>query len=119
MNALFAALLLAAFGPLPPTAPPEAVSPAPATSPLTSPARGGTSFDDAVVINAANESDGAKAEYTYLAAHPCGNGGKWRLNAQHLITHDSTPYDVLDVTCSDGGANRSFYFDIKSFFGKM
>jgi hypothetical protein len=91
-------------------------SPAPPSAPAAA-VRGGSSFDDAIVITASSEPDGVRAEYAYLAAHPC-DGGTWKLGKQALATHASVPYDILSVTCSSGGAARDFYFDIRSFFGK-
>lgn len=93
-------------------------SPAPSAAPATAP-RGGTSFDDAIVIQAASESAGTAAEYAYLAAHPCMAGARWILQKQALVQHAQQPYDVLSVACSDGSKPaRDFYFDIRSFFGK-
>ena len=80
-------------------------------------ARGGTSFDDAIVIVADNERTGVDAEYAYLRAHPC-DGGAWKLSKQALVRNGGKPYDVLSVTCGGGAPKRDFYFDISSFFGK-
>ncbi len=63
--------------------------------------------------------DGVRAEYTYLAAHPCASGGRWQLKEQTLVTHAGTPYDVIDAICSSGGAERKFYFDIHAYYGKI
>jgi len=103
MTVLFTALMLAAA-----TAAPTA-TPAP---------HSGTSFADAIVINASNEDAGVRSEYIWLAKHPC-SGGTWRPARQALIFHDKVPYDVLTVTCSNGGEQRAVYFNIGSYFGKM
>ena len=78
----------------------------------------GTSFADAIVVKASAEDAGVDAEDKYLAAHPC-SGGSWRVTTQSLVTHAGKPYDVLATVCSNGGATRSFFFDISSYFGKM
>ena len=78
----------------------------------------GSSFDDAVVVVQPSESLGVAWEYAYLAAHPCANDGRWRMQKQALTMHDGFPYDVLTAACSPGNATRDFFFDIRSYFGK-
>ena len=82
------------------------------------PLHDGTSFSDAVVLKAPNESVGVMSEYAWLSSHPC-TGGIWRLAKQSLVSHDKTPYDVLNVTCSAGAQKRDVYFDIGAYFGKQ
>jgi hypothetical protein len=82
------------------------------------PLTAGTSFADAIVIQASNEDAGVAAEYQYLRAHPC-DGGTWRVTQQALAQHGGKPYDVLTARCSTNGATRAFFFDISSYFGKM
>ncbi|MBV9737401.1 MAG: hypothetical protein JO177_04450 [Candidatus Eremiobacteraeota bacterium] len=78
----------------------------------------GTSFSDAVVVKAPDESTGVASEYAWLASHPC-TGGTWRVATQSLVFHDKKPYDVLSVICSSGAQKRDVYFDISAYFGKM
>jgi hypothetical protein len=37
---------------------------------------------------------------------------------QALTHHAGRPYDVLEARCTGCGAQRSFAFDISSFFGQ-
>ena len=104
MTVLFMTLMLAAAT----AAPSSTATPAP---------HNGASFADAIVINAPNEDAGVGSEYIWLAKHPC-SGGTWRPAQQALIFHDKVPYDVLTVTCSNGGEQRIFYFNIAGYFGK-
>jgi len=83
------------------------------------PLHGGTSTDDAIVVIAPNESVGVRSEYVYLALHQCGAGGHWRSGSQALVSGKGGPYDLLQATCSVGGATRSFYFNIAGYFGKL
>jgi hypothetical protein len=77
----------------------------------------GESFETAVVINADNSFAGVIAEYAYVASE-CGQREvDWKLSLQSLQEHNGKPYDVLNITLSNGQA-RSFYFDISKFFGK-
>jgi hypothetical protein len=75
---------------------------------------GGTSFADAVVIDADNESTGVDAEYAWLKSHYPG----YRLIKQSLVTHEGKPYDVMNIKTA-GGEKKDVYFDISAFFGKF
>jgi hypothetical protein len=79
---------------------------------------GGTSMDDAIVVHADSDAIGDASEYFYLALHPCGGAGQWKMDTQALLNHDGKSYDRLDVECTTDGEKRSFYFDITSTFGK-
>ena len=76
----------------------------------------GTSFDDAIVLKAANESIGVTSEYAWLAEHPC-TGGNWKVATQALVNHGA-PYDVLSAKCTKDAVTRDFYLNIAGFFGK-
>lgn len=94
----------------------QALAPSTAPQPIL---HGGTSFDDAIIIRAPNESIGVKSEYVYLAVHRCAGGGRWQSKNQGLQTHAGTPYDVLTVKCSTDNSETTFYFNIAGYFGKM
>jgi hypothetical protein len=80
----------------------------------------GSTQDRAIVITAANESDGIQAEHDYIAAHPCASGGQWQWTKQALLTSpNSHSFDQIDVKCSTSGETRSYYFDITSFLGHL
>ena len=73
----------------------------------------GSSIENAVVVNAANEDQGVRAEYAWLQDHYAGyHGGN-----QFLRTDKGHSYDQLDIVTKEG-QNRSVYFDITPFFGK-
>jgi hypothetical protein len=75
----------------------------------------GDSFETAVVVNADNSFVGVEAEYAYIASQ-CGEPHKdWSLESQGLREHRGKPYDVLTIALN-GGATRTFYFDITNFF---
>ena len=80
---------------------------------------GGTSFDDAIVDLADNESDGVKNEYTYLRLQECAPGVSWKTTMQSLLTHGKKTYDRLDTVCPGTNQKRTFYFDITNYFGKI
>jgi hypothetical protein len=100
----------------------ERGSASPAPSSIASlapiPVHGGTSLDDAIVVRADSDSIGDASEYFYLALHPCGGTGQWKMDTQALLNHNGKSYDRLDVECTTDGEKRSFYFDITSTFGK-
>lgn len=59
------------------------------------------------------------AEYVFLQQQrcpACGHG--YAMIRQALTHHAGRPYDVLEVRCTGCGAQRSFAFDISSFFGQ-
>jgi|ERR1043166_3071610 hypothetical protein len=72
----------------------------------------GSSFEQAVIIQASNESAGVAAEYAWLRArYPI-----YRLQLQSLQQNGNRAYDRMDIVTPQGP--RSVYFDISSFFGK-
>jgi hypothetical protein len=80
----------------------------------------GSSEDRAIVITAANESDGITAEHDYIENHPCASGGQWQWTKQTLLTSpNGHSFDQIDVKCSTSGDTRSYYFDITSFLGHL
>ncbi len=81
---------------------------------------GGASFDDAIVIKAASEDAGVRAEYAYLSLHACdpSGTGKWIAPQQSLVTSGGKSYDKVSARCSVNNSSRDFYFDVSSFFGK-
>lgn len=74
----------------------------------------GSSFEKAIVINAANEMDGVPAEYEWLKSHYPG----YKLKLQKLVMHNEKPYDLLTIITKKG-EEKTIYFDISNFFGKF
>jgi hypothetical protein len=75
----------------------------------------GLTLDSAVVIiGAPSEAVGARAEYSYLAAHFPGS----KVNRQALLSQNGKSYDRLDITTADG-TEKTIFFDISGFFGKF
>jgi hypothetical protein len=75
----------------------------------------GSSIDTAVVIiGARSEAVGAKAEYSYLAAHFPGS----KVTRQALLSQKGKSYDRLDFTTVEG-IEKTIFFDISDFFGKF
>ncbi len=89
----------------------------PALPPLSAPA--GDSLFAAILDKQANETDGLAWEYRYLAFHPCSGDARWQLKNQSLMREAGRAYDRLHVVCPATNAERDFYFDITSFFGKL
>jgi hypothetical protein len=77
----------------------------------------GGSFETAVVVNADNSMVGVQAEYAFVARQ-CGQPQTdWKIESQSLHEHNGKPYDVLNITLSNGQL-RVFYFEISKFFGE-
>src|SRR5437868_2210720 len=67
----------------------------------------GSSFEKAVIIKSSSETEGVKAEYTWLAAAYPG----YTLVKQQLSFNDKKPYDLMFIKTKDGD-NKTLYFDI-------
>lgn len=89
----------------------------PALPPLTAPT--GDSLFAAILDKQFNESDGVAWEYRYLAFHPCSGDTRWQIKSQSAMHASGRAYDRLHVVCPATNAQRDFYFDITSFFGKV
>ena len=89
----------------------------PVLAPLTAPSGDGVA--SAILDMQANESDGVAWEYRYLAFHPCTQDVSWRLQRQSLLHDGGRSYDDLHVICPLTKAERDFYFDVTSYFGKV
>ncbi|MBV9027849.1 MAG: hypothetical protein JO311_04480 [Candidatus Eremiobacteraeota bacterium] len=96
---------------------PYAATQQPALAPLSEPA--GDSMATALLDMQANETDGTSWEYRYLGFHPCDGQTLWQLKQQSLLNDRGKAYDRLHVVCPSSKAERDFYFDISSYFGKL
>lgn len=85
--------------------------------PLTAP--DGLSTATAIDDGMTDERAGVRWEYLYLFLHPCAPDTRWKRTTQGLSTNGGRRYDVLHVTCPQGGAERDFVFDITRFYGKF
>ena len=74
----------------------------------------GTSFETAIVMKEKSENEGVKAEYTWLRANYPG----YTLKQQGLNFHKEKAYDVLHIITPEG-KEKSIYFDISNFYGKL
>ena len=74
----------------------------------------GSSFEKAIIIHAADEGSGVKAEYAWIREHIPGGMPA----GQALLNHGSKIYDLIHVKLQDGSM-RDVYFDITGFFGKL
>jgi len=78
----------------------------------------GSSFENAVVIDAETSDVGIPAEYDWLRENGCpNNGGVTEVEMQELQENDGSFYDLLYAVCEDG-TKKVYYFNIDSFFGK-
>lgn len=80
--------------------------------------KNGESIEESIIINAKNEFEGVMAEYAYLEENFGARGRDWELDMQSLIEEDGKMYDRMDLKFSDG-TQKTIYFDINSFFGKL
>ncbi len=76
--------------------------------------RGGSSFDNAIVMKVQNESAGVEEEYKWLAENYPGYSTIRKTQASRIKKH----YDIITIRTRDG-EERSVYFDSTSFFGKQ
>ncbi|HPZ08211.1 MAG TPA: hypothetical protein PL110_08860 [Candidatus Eremiobacteraeota bacterium] len=70
------------------------------------------SQDEAIVVSSISE------EYSYISIQKCECGGPLKSKMQSLLFKDNRPFDRLKCECQSCGKEKSFYFDISSFFGK-
>lgn len=89
----------------------------PDLAPISEPA--GDSEGHAILNLQPNETEGVDWEYRYIAFHPCAENAAWKFKQQALRPDGRRTYDVLHVVCPPTKAERDFYFDITSFFGKL
>lgn len=68
----------------------------------------GSSFDKAIKVNSVSE------EYKFIKS----NCGDYQVIGQSLSEYKGSMFDIIDVKKPDGSIH-SYYFDIKSFFGKF
>jgi hypothetical protein len=73
----------------------------------------GTSYEDAIVIDAENTPYGIEAEYKWLSESYPG----YKFKSQTLQLIDGKPYDVITIITKEG-EEKKIYFDISKFFGK-
>lgn len=74
----------------------------------------GGSIAHAIRIQAQNEPEGVDAEYRWIADRYPG----YKRDKQALVHQGGRYYDVLDITTANG-EQKTFYFDITGFFGKL
>ena len=73
----------------------------------------GTSFEHAIVIDAATEKEGGPLEFRWINEHFPG----FRLIKQSVTRQEGKAYDVVQLTDASG-TEHVVYFDISSFIGK-
>jgi len=79
----------------------------------------GESIDKAITVVAEDEITGVEIEYTHIAGERCVCGGRYEVQMQQFIQEGDRKFDRIDVRCESCGAERPFFFDITSFFGKL
>jgi hypothetical protein len=75
--------------------------------------KGGTSFDDPIVLRVKTESAGIKEEYRWLAQSYPG----YSLVRKTRASQGGKHYDLITFRTKNG-EEKLAYFDITSFFGK-
>jgi hypothetical protein len=76
--------------------------------------RDGLSYETAIVINKRTNKPGIDAEYEWLKQ----NYPDYKFNGQVLTKYNNVPYDIINIITSEG-IQKSIYFDISKFFGKL
>src|ERR1700683_2596938 len=74
----------------------------------------GLTLNAAVLVTARYETVGNRAEYAWIKEHWPGS----RRGKQGLITKNNKLYDALTIT-DTAGQERTLYFDITEYFGKL
>ena len=74
----------------------------------------GSTLNAAVIVHARDEAAGIRAEYAWIKEHWPGS----RRGKQGLITKNNRLYDALTIT-DTAGQERTVYFDITEYFGKL
>jgi len=69
--------------------------------------RDGSSYNNAIIINAKGESEGVNKEYEWLKKNYPG----YKMEMQSLNIYKDKPYDILSIKTADG-AEKKIYFDI-------
>jgi ABC-type glycerol-3-phosphate transport system substrate-binding protein len=75
--------------------------------------RGGTSFENAIVIKVRNERTGVEEEYKWLSLNYPGYSTIRKSQTNKGKKH----YDIIKIKTRDG-QEKEIYFDTTSFFGK-
>ncbi len=78
----------------------------------------GSSYENAVVVNAASSSDRVAAEFEYISNIYGQSDSDWSMVKQTFCMRDDKYYDVLTIRPADGD-EKSIFFDITAFFGKQ
>jgi hypothetical protein len=77
----------------------------------------GSSFDRAIWIRPSNLVADTEWIGVFLAKNPCGKSGHWVEDSQKLApdsaNKDPLAYAIVHATCTDGKAERDFYFDTR------
>jgi len=79
----------------------------------------GDTPESAVVISGApNSMEGIQAEYYYLKKKFGAQNVAWKLKRQGLLRQKGKVYDRMDLELQDG-SQKTVFFDISEFFGKL
>ena len=115
IHLLFVVILL--FGACSPPKKTTTKSTTPSATPAETPAeklRGGSSFNNAVVIMVENERAGLDEEYKWLANYFPG----YSLIRRTHVKRSSRHYDIVRIKTKQGKI-KDIYFDSTRFWGKM
>jgi len=78
---------------------------------------GGSSFEDAIKIEASNSDEGVAMEYQILKYLHSAGGVSYNVVKQELRQNDNKWYDKLKLEVSNDPKNyHSYYFDITAFY---
>jgi hypothetical protein len=78
----------------------------------------GATKESAIIINAIYTTVGIQAELEYIESLYGEKGRDWELKKQALISENTRSYDLIKITLSNG-SQKTIYFDITNFYGKL
>ncbi len=94
----------------------QSFAPGPPTAPSA-----GSSLDTAIWIRPSNLLANTMWIDAYLAMTSCGNNAHWKQTSSKIqpdtAKNDPLAYAVVHARCSDGSAERDFYFDMHGTLG--
>ncbi|TBN04671.1 hypothetical protein EYD45_05255 [Hyunsoonleella flava] len=79
----------------------------------------GLSMEDAVVIHASGSMQGIPLEYEFVGKKEGQRGIDWGLVQQSLVHEGNKSYDVLVIKVFKTNEEKTYFFDITNFFGKL
>jgi hypothetical protein len=78
----------------------------------------GDSFEEAIIIDPKNDSEGIREEYEYLENRFGECGVDWERVSQGFMQKEGKSYDRINLRFPDG-SRKKIFFDVGSWWGKL